>query len=127
MGGLERERSTRGSGGGRCLLLLRYGGIHADLVPGAALVLELHDAVDERVNGVVRAQPDVAAGVPPRAALTDDDVAGHDLLAAVFLDAAVLRIAVAAVARGADAFLVSHWFLAQPRLMSLIFTSVKPC
>ena len=53
-------------------------GVHADLVGLGALVLELHDAVDEGVDRVVRAQADVAARVPLGAALPDDDVAGAD-------------------------------------------------
>src|SRR5262249_39391825 len=37
-----------------------------------------------------------------------DDVPGHDLLAAVLLDAAVFRVGVASVARGADALFMCH-------------------
>src|SRR5258708_5040452 len=48
--------------------------IDADLVARLALVLELHDAVDQRVDRIVRAEPDVVAGVPARAALTEDDI-----------------------------------------------------
>src|SRR6476661_11108390 len=88
------------------------GGIHADLLPRLALVLELHHAVDEGVDGVVRAEADVLARVPLRAALAHDDVAGDDLLTAELLDAAVLRVAVAPVAGRADALLVSHGILA---------------
>src|ERR1051325_4851988 len=115
------------SGSGRRFGLGLLHRIDAHLVAAPALVLEAHHAVDQRVDGVVGAQPDVVAGVPLGPALTQDDVAGRDLLAAVLLDAAVLRIAVAAVARGADAFLVSHCYLVKPRVMSLMRTSVKPC
>src|SRR5687768_18248616 len=101
--------------------------IDADLVTMLVLVLELHDAVDQRIDRVVRADADVPPGVPFRAALADDDVAGNHALAAVLLDAAVLRVAVAAVARRADAFFMSHIALAQPSVMSLMRTSVKPC
>lgn len=73
-------------------------GVDADFVARLALVLELHHAVDERVDGVVGAQADVAAGVPFCAALADDDVASDDAFAAVLFDATILRIAVAAVA-----------------------------
>src|SRR5688500_14418951 len=106
----------------------RLGGIDADLLPRLRLVLELHDAIDERIDRVVRAEADVGARVPLRAALAHDDGAGAHLLAAVLLDAAVLGVRVATVARRADALLVSHGILlAQPRLISLMRTSVKPC
>ena len=71
-------------------------------------MLELHDAVDQGVYRVVGSEADITAGVPFGAALADDDVAGDDALAAVLLDAAVLRVAVAAVAGGADAFFMCH-------------------
>ena len=71
-------------------------------------MLEANDAVNERKQRVVGALPDVVAGMPLRAALANDDVAGLHGLAAVLLHAAILRIRIATVARGADAFLVSH-------------------
>src|SRR4051812_4997327 len=99
-------------GSGRRRRLVPNCRVDADLLPSLALVLELHDAVDERVDRVVGAQADVLAGVPHGATLTDDDVAGDDLLATELLDAAVLRVAVAAVARRADALFMSHGILA---------------
>src|SRR4051794_36285800 len=72
--------------------------VDADLVARLAVVLELHDAIDQGVDGVVGAQADVAARMPLRAALADDDVAGRDGLATILLDAAVFRIRIAAVA-----------------------------
>src|SRR4029453_3915149 len=102
------SRASR-SGCGRLFGLRR---IDADLVAPLALVLELHDALDERVDRVVRADADVAARVPLGAALPDDDVAGDDALAAKLLDAAVLRVAVTPVPRRADTFLMSHGRLA---------------
>ena len=71
-------------------------------------MLELHDAVDERVDREVGAEAHVTARVPLRATLADDDVAGNDLLAAELLHATVLRIAVAAVSRRADALFMCH-------------------
>ena len=62
------------------------------------LGLELDLAVDEREQGVVAAQANARARVEARAALANDDVAGFDRLAAVNLDAEVLRIRVATVA-----------------------------
>ena len=76
-----------------------FGWIDADLIAALAVVLELHDAVDESVDREISSKTDIAAGVPLRAALADDDVAGNDLLAAELLHAAVLWIAVASVSR----------------------------
>src|SRR5215212_4548553 len=73
--------------------------INGDLVARLALVLELHNAVDQRVDREIAAESDVAARVPLRSALADDDVTGDDFLTAELLHAAVLRIAVAPVAR----------------------------
>src|SRR5579884_3841778 len=92
----------------RCLIGGRRRRIDADLVPRLALVLELHHPVDEGVDGVVGAKPDVVARVPFGTTLPDNDVACHDAFAAVLLDAAVLRIRIAAVARGTDAFFMCH-------------------
>ena len=57
--------------------------------------LELHVTVYQRENRVVAAETDIGAGLPTGAALADDDVAGNDRLAAVFLhaEAAAFRIA----------------------------------
>src|SRR5687768_8618598 len=74
------------------------GRIDADLEAKLVLVLELHDAIDQRIDRVVRSEPDVPARVPLRAALPHDDVAGRHTLAAELLDPAELRVAVAAVA-----------------------------
>src|SRR5438094_939440 len=83
-------------------------GIHAHLIARAILVLELHHAVDQRVDGEVGTEAHVATGMPLRAALPDDDVAGNDFLAAKLLHATVLRIAVASVSRRADALFMCH-------------------
>ena len=72
---------------------LVFDGDDRDLESLLVLVLELHDAIDERVDGVVGADADVASRVPLGAALANDDVARGNELAAVLLDAAVLRIA----------------------------------
>src|SRR5512140_1020730 len=98
------QRTFR-SGGAYFGLLLR---IHADLEARAVLVLELHDAVDERVDREIGSEADVAARMPLRSALTDDDVAGDDFLSAELLDATVLRIAVATVSGRAYALFMCH-------------------
>src|SRR3970282_398036 len=84
---------------------LRRGGrdlglrFHADLVATLVVVLELHHAVHQGKDRVVRSHADVAAWVPLRSVLAHDDVAGDHLFAAEFLDALVFRIRVATVAR----------------------------
>jgi hypothetical protein len=57
----------------------------ADHVDPAAFAIELHHPVDQRKKRVVRALPDAAARVKPRADLTDQNVSGPDFLAAKFL------------------------------------------
>src|SRR5262249_20099285 len=84
------------------VLLLRYD-FHA---PPAAL--ELDDAVGQGEQRVVLAAADVPARVVPRAALPHDDAPGAHGLPAVDLDPQPLGIRLAAVARRALAFLVSH-------------------
>jgi hypothetical protein len=69
---------------------------------------KLHLAVDEREQGVVATEADAGARMELGAALADDDVAGFDGLAAEDLDAEVLRVGIAAVARGAYALFVCH-------------------
>src|SRR5688572_18472639 len=58
--------------------------------------LELDLAILEREDRVVGAQADVEAGLKLGAALADDDRAGLHDLPAPDLDAAILRVAVAA-------------------------------
>src|SRR5205085_4792812 len=83
-------------------------GIDTDFIALAILVLELHDAIHEGENRVVGAESDVGPRMILGAILSNDDVAGPYTLAAKALHALVLGIAVAAVARRADAFLVCH-------------------
>src|SRR5205814_3261535 len=100
-------------------------GIDADLVSLPILVLELHYSVHESEDRIIGSETDVGARMKPGAVLPNDDVAGAHALAAEPLHTLVLRVAVAAVARGADSFLMCHLlFLAQPRLMSLMRISV---
>ncbi len=71
-------------------------GVGRDDADGAALLgaldRELHLAVHEGEQGVVTAQANAGARVELGAALTHDDVAGFDGLAAEDLDAQVLRV-----------------------------------
>ena len=64
-----------------------------------AVLYELHLAVLEGEQREVAAAPDVGAGMDLGAALADDDRAGLEELAVVRLDAEVLGVGVAAVAR----------------------------
>src|SRR4030095_4890769 len=66
--------------------------IDADLVARLVLVLELHDAIDQRVDREIGAEANVAARMPLGAALAHDDVPGDHLLAAELLDTTVLWI-----------------------------------
>src|SRR5207302_6416485 len=68
--------------------------------------------------------------MPLGSALADDDVPGHHLLTTELLDSAILRVAIASVARRAYTFLMSHYFsppLFLPKAISLMRTSVKAC
>ena len=57
-----------------------------------ALVLELHNAGDLGVEGVVRAAADVEAGLVGCAALADEDAAAGDGFAVATLDAESLSV-----------------------------------
>ena len=73
-----------------------------------AILLKLYGAVDEREQGVITCALYVLAGQELGAALTDDDRACGDGLTTPALDAAVLRVRVATVARRALTFLMCH-------------------
>ena len=62
----------------------------------------------------VGALPDILAGMDDGAPLTDQDVAGQHVLSPELLDAEILGIAVAAVAAGTYALLMSHESLTLP-------------
>jgi len=74
----------------------------------AAFAIETDGAVHEGEDGVVAAEADVLARHKLRAALTDDDVAGDDRLAAVNFNAEALADAVAPVLDGSLTFFMSH-------------------
>jgi hypothetical protein len=90
----------------RMNLVLGVGaGNHVD---AAASLVEEDLPIGEREEGPIAASADVLARDEFRTALTDDDAAGGDELAAKFLDAKPFADAVAAVANAALTFLVSH-------------------
>src|SRR5918994_201751 len=91
------------------VLFLRFRGRHNVHELAAKLAVSEGDtAVGKRKEGVVLANADVVAGVPARAALTHDNVAGACRLAAEQFDAEALALAVAAVAGTAACFLMCH-------------------
>ena len=61
--------------------------------------MEFDDALDLGEQGVIRAHADVETGVPGRAALTRNDVAGNHDFPAERLDAEALTLGIATVAR----------------------------
>src|SRR3954453_19814831 len=84
--------------------VLREDGDHA----AAAALTEVHDARGAGVDRVVLADADAVAGLEAGAALAHDDLAAGDGLAGEDLHAEALRVGVAAVTAGAEAFLVCH-------------------
>src|SRR3954467_364346 len=85
-----------------------FEGLDADDPAARAVIFELHASVGLREDRVVLAQSRVQAGLKTAAALADDDRAAGDDVAVVRLDAEPLRVGVAAVARTALSFFVSH-------------------
>ena len=70
--------------------------------------LELDDAVDQGIDRVIFANPDVVANPELGPALPDDDGAGPDQLPVRPLHAEPLRAAVATISRTTDTFFVCH-------------------
>src|SRR5262245_38872340 len=87
---------------------------HVDLDLAAAALAERHDAVGGGEQRVVAADADIVTGVHLGAALTDQDVAREDLLAAEALHTQPLALRIAAVTRRAACFLMCHDELLQP-------------
>ena len=73
-----------------------------------AALAELHFTINESEQGVVLAHAHVSAGVVLGAALTHDDIASYQSLAAEDFYAETFRMRFAAVVGRADTFLVSH-------------------
>src|SRR5262245_33666660 len=89
---------------GRRLRCRKYRNEHAAFGFG----IELDATVGESEQRVIRADPDIAAGVPLGAALARENIAGQDDFAAVQLDPKALGGRVTAVARRSACFLMSH-------------------
>src|SRR3954454_3215136 len=84
------------------------GGGDADEAAALAFVVEVHDTVDLGEERVVAADADVYAGIKPRPALADQNRTTGDELAGETLDAEHFRLRIAAVARRALSFFMSH-------------------
>ena len=74
----------------------------------ATMRAELHTPLTEGEQGVVLATADACSGVETRSALTNDDLAGVDLLAPEALHAEALRIGVTTVLGRAQTLLCCH-------------------
>ena len=85
------------------LLVFRRNHVHA-----ATFAVELHLAIDEGEERVIATLTDALTSVEFRAELTNDDVAGDDLLATVTLHTATLTIRITTVAAGALTFFMCH-------------------
>src|SRR5512143_3546048 len=82
--------------------------VYTHLLAGLVLALELHHAGNLGEKRVVTSLADVHARMNPRPMLTHDDRTRIHLLAVKPLHTEVLRVAVSAVSRTADAFFMSH-------------------
>ena len=105
---IEHPMQSRSGRGGTKLAQAHDSLSCADDVDAATFAIEFDHAVDQREQRVVGALADAAAGVELRADLAHQDVAGDDLLAGEFLDAAPLAVRIAAVAAGALSLLMCH-------------------
>ena len=77
----------------------------------ATLRTKLNGTLGKSEQRVVAATSDVDAGVKVRSALTNQDFAGFDLLAAVALDAKTLSVRVTTVASGTRSLFVCRFAL----------------
>src|SRR4051812_10212889 len=93
---------------GSMLLSGEWQRLHGDMHLALGLAGEFHLAVDQGEDRVVTAEADIGAGIPLGAALTHQDVAGNDGLAAELLDAEAAAFGIATVAGRATCFLVCH-------------------
>src|SRR5579884_2910547 len=91
-----------------CPVLGGAEGIDADALALLGGLLEADRAVDQGKERVITTHADVAAGLDDGAALAHEHGAGADDRAITALDAEPLALAIAAVARAANALLVCH-------------------
>jgi hypothetical protein len=91
---------------GKLSQLFRRDRIDVDPSPAA---VEADVAVNQREDGVIAAKADVLSGKKLCSALADDDIAGHDQLAAESFYTKPFADAVAAILNAALSFFVCHW------------------
>lgn len=82
--------------------------IHADLAIIAALALKSDLACHLRKQRIILADTDIMTWMEMRAALTNENAASRHDRAGLLLNAQTLRLAVAAITRGADTFLCAN-------------------
>jgi len=75
----------------------RTGSVNTDELTFAAFVLKFNETFDQREQCVVFTDADVVAGLPFGAALTSEDVAAENVLAAKFLEPKPLCMRIATV------------------------------
>jgi hypothetical protein len=82
--------------------------VDADFLPFLIKPFEFHEAVNFRKNGIVFPQTHVVAGMKYSADLPNDNGTGVDFLAAIYLDAPSLGIAVSSISGAPLSLLVCH-------------------
>src|SRR5262249_26036083 len=82
--------------------------LHGHVDPAIALGCEFDAAFDQRKQRVIGAHADVGTGVPLRAALAHQNIAGQDIFSAILFHAEAAPCGVAPIARRATCFLVCH-------------------
>jgi hypothetical protein len=78
------------------------------IAEGPLDALKLHNPIDEGKQGVVRATAHVVARQHGGTPLANEDRAGRDRFTPIGLNAKTLGVGIAAIPRGACAFLMSH-------------------
>lgn len=87
---------------------LLLGGVNRDLLTILAQPLEAHNAVRLGEQGVVGADAHVLTGVDVGAALTDQDIAGQNVLSVGALGTKALGLGITAVLGGAHTFFMGE-------------------
>ena len=82
--------------------------VNRDLLPVTAQALETHHAVGLSKQGIIAAACDIHAGMDMGAALTDQDVAGQNVLTVSPLGPQALALGITAVLSGANALFVGE-------------------
>jgi hypothetical protein len=103
----HREKTKEDAFFASSFCLGRLFSVNADLLLALRLLLKLNLTVDQSEQSIVRTDTDILAGVNCGASLSDDDIAGDNLLTVRLLYAKALRFAVTAVLGRTDTFFVS--------------------